>query len=104
MTIWEAIQPMLPWLLAILIPYGIGLLQKSPVGKYFPDPWMDIIGRLDPVDYATLIQRFGTREQRRETAIVELQEWLSGKGVTVDRNVAAGMIGYLEAQYKRLRK
>jgi len=87
-------------ILSIVLPFLIGWLLKSPVGKYIPEPVAQVLARLDPAAVQTIMLHVGTREARRESAIDYVQTALREYGIELDRKSAAQVVDYLTTAYK----
>jgi len=89
-------------ILSILLPFLIGWLLKSPVGKYIPPALANVLADLSPQAIEEMYEHLSSKRTRRESAIEYVQVVCARYGVTVDAQAASALVDYLTGVYRKL--
>jgi hypothetical protein len=89
-------------IVSILLPFVVGWLLRSPIGKYIPSPVADVLAELSPQAIEEMYEHLSTKQARRESAIEYVQIVSARYGVQVDADTATALVDYLTKAYKRV--
>lgn len=89
-------------IVSILLPFVVGWLLRSPIGKYIPSPVADVLAELSPQAIEEMYEHLSTKQARRESAIEYVQIVSARYGVSVDPDTATALVDYLTGAYKKV--
>lgn len=105
---WNLIAP---YAIPAIATFLVGLVLKSPLGKYVPTSAARVAANLKPETVQAVVKTLQDPATRRALAIRKLQELASREGVAIEDELAGRVIDGLVVMYahviddvKRLRK
>lgn len=86
--------------LPFLLPFIVGWLLKSPIGKYVPDSVVEVIKKLTPEQWSEISTAVISRKRDRELAVEFICYKGRQYGIEIDESTALAIVDYIGGRLK----